>query len=301
MILNLNQNGEQARGLLVRAFLNDTVNKGIYALYFPFNRAAGSYLSNLTLLENETKNKARNGNGILTKDEQKKLISKDFGLVLSQTADFATLKNNTELLAQVNFPESYIYKMKDAEVYPFITNLQENVYTTAFLADVDFIKYEITDQNIQDIVDDAAEFKKKIGDNKLEDKEASVANDAMNKIITDLHKDIVSMDRNVGKFASDFPDFVNGYYKCTLPIKDGVRHQGKSGFVFKAGVKQPGAIIRINGTDKMAVADEEAYYELTIIKVGKYKATVTLKTGESKEFDIEIHRRKIDDQNFNMD
>ena len=295
MALNNIQSSEENRGVTIKAYLELDANKAIYSSYTPFSRAYASFLANLTLFEEEAKNKEKVAAGVVTKTDTKSSIANRGGLYLGLTSDYALQVKNSGLKKMVDYSEYDILKMKDSDILPFVTGLVKNVFTNALLTDSVFIKYNVTALQITSLAADAVSFNQNIGTIKEDSNSSSSANDNMNMIIDNMHLDIESMDKTIQFFTNDFPEFTNGYYKNKVLIKLGIRHEGVFGKVTKGGIPQESAEVSMG--DKMVLSDAEGNFS-KYHKNGKVIVTVKLVTGESLTKSTEIIWRKMTELNF---
>ena len=297
MSLNQGQNSEVVRGVTLEAFLADSKNNLIYKGYDPFNKTRLRFGLNVGKLCDAAKDKDKTEAGTVTKNELKRRIAKELGLLLRLTKDYAVSKKDTTLRILVDYSQTTINHMKDADVQPFVAGLAKSVYIPALFTDVDFIKYEVTSADFAAIVADATSFNNMIGDTNKDDNESSTANDVIDQIIDDIHIDITSFDNTIGHFNDLYPAFVNGYYKNKATQILGLRHEGIKGIVTKGGIAQSGAVVGVAGTDKNTSTDGTGGYEL-YFRPGSYDIEVTLKSGEKKMKQITSEYRTLLEVDF---
>ena len=297
MALNKYQSKHENRGVTLKAYLESDESKGVYSEYGPFCRGYSSFVANMILFEQEAKNKEKISEGVVTKTDSKNSIANRLGTYLGLTNDYAVQIKNGGLAKMVNYSEYEILQMKDSDILPFVTGLKKNVFTTTLLGDVKFITYKVTDLLISALVADATSFNKNIGTIKEDSNFSSSANDNMNMIINNMDLDIESMDKTIQFFATDFPEFINGYEKNKALIKTGVRHEGLLGCVTKAGIPQESAEVIIDG--KKVLTDVAGNYE-KYHKNGKVSVTVKTLEGDTMTKEAEIIWRKMTTLNFDL-
>jgi hypothetical protein len=298
-MLNQIQNAELTRALRFKKFMND--NATIFNGYAPFKSAYDSFIVNTTTLETQATLKEASGKGItITKDGLKRKVSADLGEVLAITLEYAKAKKDDGMITLVKFPESYVYKLDDANVLPFITNLINKVFTTALLTNADFVPYGITAAKITAIVADATSFDSKIGNADVVDASVSTANKNINDAIDDIHENITTMTNLVSHFKTANPNFIDGFYQNSQLIILGKRHTGIEGIATKDGIPQAGILVAIEGTNKMAVTDKDGHYAIIKTKPGN----ITIKTTKDgivfSTKNIQINRGHIESLNFEL-
>ena len=274
MALNKHQSSHENRGVTLKAYLELAASKAIYAGYAPFSRGYASFVANMTLFEQEAKNKEKVSEGVVTKTDTKSSIAFRLGLYLGLTSDYAVQSKNGGLEKMVNYSEYNILKMKDSDILPFV----------------------ITDLLITALVADATSFNQNIGTIKEDSNFSSSANDNMNMIIDNMELDVASMDKTIQFFAADFPEFINGYEKNKALSTTGVRHEGVQVCVTKGGLPLESAEVSIN--DKIVGITDAEGNLVKYHRNGKVNVTVKTLTGESMTKDAEIIWRKMTELNF---
>ena len=298
-MLNQIQNAELTRALRFKKFMND--NATIFNGYVPFKLAYDSFIVNTATLETQATLKEASGKGItITKEGLKRRVSVYMGELLAITLEYAKAKKNDGMIALVKFPKSYIYKLDDANVLPFITNLINNVFTTALLTNADFIPYGITSAKIATIAADAISFDGKIGNANVVDSGVSTANKNINDTIDGIHENFTTMTNLVSHFKTANPNFIDGFYQNSQLIILGKRHTGIEGMVTKDGIPQAGFTVAIEGTNKKTVTDNDGHYVIIKTKPGNITIKTTKNGTDNAAKHIQINRGHIESLNFEL-
>lgn len=298
-MLNLTQSNELNRALRLQTFLNG--NTAIFLTFLPFNTAYTLFKGNVNNFSTQANLKDSSGTGITqTKEQLKKSIAINLGHILGKTTAYCDATGNTTLKAKVYFSESDIFRMKDADILPFVTNLNTNVFTAAQLADATFATYNITAAQIATIVTDATTFNNKIGVADVVDAGSSTANDNITDIITAIHKNIATMDSLVGDFNAAHPDFVDGYHKNSTLDKLGTRHTGIQGVVTQNGVPKKDVHVTVDGTNKLAITDINGHYAIIRVSPKLYEVKAANEGGDAQTKTFNIRQGHIDELNFEL-
>ena len=298
-MLNQIQNAELTRALRFKKFMND--NATIFNGYVPFKSAYDSFIVNTGILETQATLKEASGKGItITKEGLKRKVSVDMGETLATTLEYAKAKKNDGMIALVKFSENYIYHLDDANVLPFITNLINNVFTTALLTNADFIPYGITSAKIATIAADAISFDGKIGNANVVDSGVSTANKNINDTIDGIHENFTTMTNLVSHFKTANPNFIDGFYQNSQLIILGKRHTGIEGMVTKDGIPQAGITVAIEGTNKKTVTDNDGHYVIIKTKPGNITIKTTKNGTDNAAKHIQINRGHIESLNFEL-
>ena len=298
-MLTLEQSNELNRALKLQLFLNGTTS--IFSGFVPFNSAYVLFKSNVSNFSSQAGLKDASGTSITqTKGQLKKSIATTLAQILGKTVSYCDATGNTTLRGKVDFSESDIFKTKDSDILPFVTNLVTNVFTAAFLADPVFATYNITAAQIAAVLADATTFNGKIGAAGVVDSGASTANDSIDTIITAIHKNINTMDNLVGDYKVSRPDFYSNYHKNSELEKIGTHHSGIQGVCKVAGEIAKNVKVEIVDTDKKVTSDLEGHYTLIKAKPGTCQVRATAENGASQTKNFNIRRGHIDELDFDL-
>ncbi len=292
MGFNQIQRSESVRGQAFKAFMEIQANKAIYTVFKPMKRGYNSFLDHLGQFDLEAKNKSKNPDGIITKDDLKVSIAKRLGVDLKLTKDYAVQSKNKGMKALVSYTESAIYTMNDPDLLPFVNSLKEKVFTDALFINEDFIEYEVTALEFAGIVTDTITFNGMTGEVIEDSNSSSTSNDKLNAIIDLIHLDFESMDNTIEKLAENNPDFVAGYHKNKVLTVLGVHHEGATGVVRMNGEIQPGAVVKVIDGKKSAIADSAAIYSMYLMP-GLHILEATNAMGHKQRKTIEVSHRKM--------
>ena len=291
-MLNEVQTRNYARCQKLHLYLGD--KDAIYNSYIPFNREAQNFMQNFTLFQEYTIKKKTNGTGIT--QEQKELKNK----IGTQVADicamatvYAEQYNNPKLAAAMAISKSYVVTQKDPDVYGLVQDVVNTLQP--FLADVNFMEFDITAAMLDSLMNDATTFRDNIKKSSVVENGGSIANKNINEVIKLLDKNVKTFDRLIAKFSASHPDFVAGYRINAALENAPVRNTGIEGIVMAATTGKPiaDAQVTIPKREKETTTDKEGRFTIVSMYAGKCEMEVSAPGFDTKTVLVSITRGKV--------
>ena len=272
----------------------------IYASFAPLATEVTAFTNNLNHLGELIPVKAETTVGITAdKTILKRELASATALVCWKTKAYALRFSQPELAAQMSTSATTIFKMKDADVMGFATSIVNLL--TPLLPDAAYVPYGITSTSLDTITVMATNFNNFIGMVRQTDTNSTIANTAIDKVITLLQTHIRHFDLLIGEFENTSPGFVQGYYINSSPDNVGIRHSGIEGVVRDAhGQPIANATIQLEDTDKKVVTNLAGAYRLDHVRAGDYMVIVSASGYTSQQVAHHINRGKIDELNFQL-
>jgi hypothetical protein len=294
------QSREYTRCTRLNQFLDQ--NETIYNSFEPFADEVTDFDTNLATFTSLIPGKNGDNTGITTdKTTLKHSIADALGLVCRKTYSYALINNNQQLAAQVNTRPDKIFRMRDADVLGYVTEIGQLI--APLLTDVNYMKYGVTAAQMTDIMTNATAFNGMIGKADVANSDSSVANAAINKVIDDLRLNIKHMDLLVDEFEAANPDFVHGYHINSEVGYAGIRHSGIDGYVRTGGANGmpvSNATVSLQNTTKSAVTDLNGYYHLDRVMPDDYMVVCTAAGYTSQSKLHHVSRGKIDEMDWEL-
>jgi hypothetical protein len=294
------QSREYTRCTKLSQFLGQAA--GVYSGFPPFADEVTAFNANLADFTSLIPGKNGDNTGITTgKTELKHSIADALGLICRKTYSYALISNNQQLAAQVNTRADKIFRMRDADLLGFATEIQQVI--TPLLTDADYIKYGVTAAQLSDIVADATTFNAMIGKADVANSTNTLANAAINTVIDALRLNIKHMDLLVDEFEAANPAFVQGYHINSEVGEAGIRHSGIDGHVRTGGATGTpvaNATVSLQNTGKSAVTDLNGYYHLDRVTPDDYMVVCSANGYASQSKLHHVSRGKIDEIDWEL-
>ena len=294
------QSREYTRCTKLNQFLNQ--NETVYNSFEPFADEVTDFDTNLASFTNLIPDKNGDNTGITTgKTELKRSIADALGLICRKTYSYALINNNPQLAAQVNTRPDKIFKMRDADLLGYVTDIGQLI--TPLLTDAGYMKYGVTAAQLTDIVANATAFNSMIGKADVANSDNTVANAAIDTIIDALRLNIKHMDLLVDEFETANPGFVHGYHINSEVGETGIRHSGIDGYVRTGGATGTpvsNATIALQNTTKSAVTDLNGYYRLERVDADDYMVVCNAAGYTSQSKLHHVSRGRIDEMDWMM-
>ena len=297
--LNQDQTLELNRDNKLVKFLDIPANNAIWIIYAPFKNKVITLKADMAELLLLAPIKEETGTGITISKSQLKF---NFAMLVAdmfdKTKDYAIEINDTDLEAKVNYTFDDIIHMKDAEILPLSTNLSTKIYTTALMADAEFITYEVTAGNVSDAVTIATNFNDKIGEAQSVEITSDTANSDINDQVTKIRKSIASLIRLAKHFRISNNTFFKGFNVATKKDDIGVRHTGTHAKATLAGVGVENAKITIGV--KSLLSGILGTFPPLYVQAGDKLVTCELTGQPTKSVIHHCIQGDMDDINFNF-
>lgn len=283
----------------LKLFFDKKDNKTIIDTYEPFKDEVDLFYENL-----EAADAAAAGKGVKTDVTDEKTVAKQaaadaMGIICRKTKAYAIKVHNPTLAGQVNLTGDGIFKKKDEDIQAFYEGLVAVV--TPLLDDAFYTKYGVTETTLSDAGKLVDAFHNLIGAQGVNNADYSTAN-------TEVVAALKLIAGNVEQFdllIEDFSDpkqaaFVEGYHINARLGDDVVRHNGIQGLVTdkKTGKPVAKAVIKLEGTDKMAVSEITGEYRLAEMKPGFYYVVVSAEGYDEVRVLHRIVKGDVEELNF---
>ena len=269
------------------------INSIIINTYVPFAEEVTSFNTNFNRFQGFVPGKGASGTGITASQKELRLkISLAIANICDTACAYAAKYNNTNLASEVCFTKSDIQRLKDGDILGVVIRIANAL--SPLMQDADFLKYELTQQMLTDVMADATTFNSNIGKAGLIDSGSSIANKNLNEGIKLLRNNIKQFDRLINKFADTHPDFIEGYKMNSVADNTGTHHSGIAGTIKNAATGEPikEARIQVDGSDKMTASDLVGYYELMKLRAGDYEVNFSAAGYTSKTMVLRVARGK---------
>lgn len=288
ILLNGVQGREINRANTLSSYLSN--NEDIYTLLAPFNKEVKLFFGNTKKINTLIPVKNENGKGITeSKNDLKASIASEVNNICALTMVYAVSTGNKELQNAIKVSGADIMKAKDSEVAGLVSSIINTV--TPLLADSEFQTYSITQDMLDNLGGEAADFNDKAA---TIDTGSSIAGKNINEALKAIRGNIVQFDRMMHFFAKDYPDFVEGYQISATINDSGMRHNTVEGTVTNKATGKPieGAIIKGTSKKRKATSNDKGAYKLDGILSGERTIEVGAPGFETQSLDVTIERGK---------
>ena len=293
-------NADQARHLKraqeTTNFLTKKADK--YVTRKPIQKQVNSLVDNNKKINDLVPSRSQDGEAATSdKTVLKSDIATEVNYICSSALVYALEIKDTTLYNAVNYTATDVEKMRDAEVNGFVTTLAGVI--TPLLSLPDFIEYDVTAEDLQNLTKDAATYNDMLGDNKVIDKSSSVASAEIDALLADNSVIIGKLSKLMNYFKTNDPGFYQEYQKVIILDKSGIRHTGVRGVAISDATEAPvkGVSIVYHGKtadkNKTTSTGDKGTYELIKLMPGERTFTFTAPGYESQTITVKIIRGVI--------
>jgi hypothetical protein len=284
----------------LKLFFDNKTNKIIIATYEPFADEVDLFYENLQTADGAAAGKSVKTDVTDEKTAAKHAASNALGTICRKTKAYAIKYRNPTLAGQVNLTGDVIFKKKDEDIQGLYTALVKLV--SPLLADAGYMKYGVTQATLDGAGTLVNTFHGMIGEQGVNDSDYTTANTAVSAALKLIAGNVEQCDLLVDDFGTEYAGFVEGYHINARLGDDVIRHNGIQGIVTdkKTGAPVAKAIVKLEGTDKVAVSDITGAYRLIEVTPGFYNILVDAPGFEEVKVLHRILKGEVETMNFEM-
>ena len=275
-----------------------TKNGDKYATRIPIQKQVNSLVGNIKKITDLIPGRSQNGKAATgDKKDLKGDIATEVEYICSSASVYALEIKDMKLYNAVNYTASDVTNMRDGDVNGFIVTLTGII--TPLLSRPDFLEYDITAEDLQNLSTDAADYNDSLGDNKVINKSSSVASAAIDVLLSDNGVIIGKLNKLMIYFKTKDSAFYQEYLKVSTLDKSGIRHTGIRGIAINGATEAPvkGVSIMYHGKtadkNKTTATGDKGTYELIKLVPGERTFTITVSGYDSQTITVNIIRGTI--------
>jgi hypothetical protein len=284
-----------------------TTNASKVSSYAPLNDQFEDFEDHVSNVESLVPRKTVNNTGIATAKKLKKSEAASFwSSICNKGRAYALGIHDEALAADLKRSRSAILKLKDGDVLPFCTHVNDTL--SPLVGNADFDNYGITAAVLTSGMTIASDFKNLIGAPGEARADKTAADQELNETFGKLRLNVEQFVLLMSHFESSDPDFLNGFNAVNVIDDIGVHHNGIQGFVKSKSDGSPivDATILHNSNGKSAngksaTSDLLGFYNLIKLKPGLNSFDVSAPGKKTLSSVIKILKGQTLEVDFQME
>ena len=296
-------NADQARQLDRFQTTENLCNKNSdkYAILKPFQKQVRLLSVNNKKINSYIPARSGNGEGATEEKRDRKAdIATSVNGICSLVIPYALDIEDSELYNAVNFTTTDVIDLRDVAVLGFVTTLVGVI--TPLLSNPDFADYPVTVEELNALTENANTFNDSLGDNKMIDKDSSIASKNIDTLLAANRLIIAKLNKLINYFETKDPDFVESYRKAAALNNTGIHHSGIRGIIINSSTEQPIESVTIILTGKTNIkntaTDSSGAWQIIKFIPGKCSLTISAPGYQSRTIEVTIIRSKIIELNI---
>ncbi len=275
-----------------------TKNASKYALRKPIQIQVNSLTDNNKKITDLIPSRSQDGEAATgEKRDLKGDIATAVDYICSSASVYALEIKDKTLYNAVNYTATDVVRMRDGEVNGFVITITGAI--TPLLSNPDFLEYDVTAEDIENLTKNAAAYNDSLGDNKIIDNNSSIASANIDALLLANSIILTKLTKLMVYFKTTDPAFYQGYQKVIIIDKSGIHHTGIRGVATNRDSQAPLKDVTIvyhgktPDKNKTTITDSKGVYELIKLIPGERTFTFTVPGYDSQTITVKLIRGAI--------